>query len=649
MIENQILKGRYKVIRSIGSGGMAEVYLGEDLLLNRQVAIKVLRDQYLDDKDLLKQFKREAQSAARLSHPSIINVFDVCEEDDKAFIVMEYVEGQTLKSVLKEHGPLQPIWALAIATDIAAALSHAHKRNIVHCDIKPHNILMTDHMLPKIADFGIARMISNMTMVYTNSVIGTVHYLSPEQASGQPITAQSDLYSLGIVLYEMLTGHVPFDGNTAVAVAMMQVEKEPPPLHAFIEGIPDAFQHIIDKALAKSLDKRYKSADEMLADLNALKATLQNGTTEQDYSDTIGYNLPLMENTQPVVPTTDEAETEVSEDTIVISAVQEPLAEHVAFKEQEQQGWLQKLKTKQLTKKQQILIAVAVIVLSSLFLFIGNFLSRKTLEVPNVTGMQVVEAQKLIEGAGFEVVLKDEFDDKVTPGLVVRQDPVAKTMCKEGHSIFLYISKGMETVEVPNLVGKALAEAERLIAKKGFVLGDITVVHKEGAKGVVQSQIPQANKPIAHGSKIDLIILDEAKEVTMPTVLGLPETEAKAVLKKQGFNKISVKQVPSKREAGIVAHVTPLVGTKLMNDSIVILSVSNGQMIAAVNKYAEFVVPNNGDAQEIRIEVLDEDGRRPIYSGTQKPGVRLRQKVEVTGAAKAYLYSNNQLIEEKDL
>ena len=230
MNNGTILKQRYKILRHIGSGGMAEVYLAEDLLLNRQVAIKILRDQFNDDKTLLNQFKHEAQSAARLSSPSIINIFDVCEEEGKSFIVMEYVEGKTLKDLLEEKGRLSPYKAVCIAEDIAAGLSHAHRRNIIHCDIKPHNILITENMHPKIADFGIARMISNMTMVYTNSVIGSVHYLSPEQASGKPVTAQSDIYSLGIVLYEMLTGHVPFDGNTAVAVAMMHVEKTPPPL-----------------------------------------------------------------------------------------------------------------------------------------------------------------------------------------------------------------------------------------------------------------------------------------------------------------------------------------------------------------------------------------------------------------------------------
>ena len=283
MNNGTILKQRYKILRHIGSGGMAEVYLAEDLLLNRQVAIKILRGQFNDDKTLLNQFKHEAQSAARLSSPSIINIFDVCEEEGKSFIVMEYVEGKTLKDLLEEKGRLSPYKAVCIAEDIAAGLSHAHRRNIIHCDIKPHNILITENMHPKIADFGIARMISNMTMVYTNSVIGSVHYLSPEQASGKPVTAQSDIYSLGIVLYEMLTGHVPFDGNTAVAVAMMHVEKTPPPLSTYVEGLPVCLQHVIDKALAKDLTKRYASAEEMRQDLNSIKNKMEKNGVQQEF------------------------------------------------------------------------------------------------------------------------------------------------------------------------------------------------------------------------------------------------------------------------------------------------------------------------------------------------------------------------------
>ena len=235
--DNTILNGRYRIIRPVGNGGMAEVFLAHDELLDRDVAVKMLRDQFLGDKELLEQFKREAKSAARLVHPYIINIYDVASEGDNQYIVMEYVDGVTLKEYMQEH-KLSLNAVLEIGVRLADALQHAHSQKIIHCDIKPQNILLDQNMNPKIADFGIAKMVTNQTMVYSKSVMGSVHYISPEQASGGQITASSDVYSLGIVLFEMLTGQVPYKGTTAVAVAMMHVEKPLPRLADYMDNVP---------------------------------------------------------------------------------------------------------------------------------------------------------------------------------------------------------------------------------------------------------------------------------------------------------------------------------------------------------------------------------------------------------------------------
>ena len=270
----EILNGRYEILKSVGFGGMAEVYLAKDVLLDRKIAIKVLRKKFLDSKTQLEQFKREARSAARLIHPSIVTIYDVCDEGDISYILMEYVEGVSLKAFEEQNGRMDPTLAVALTAQLASALDHAHKHNIIHCDIKPQNIVLTEAMVPKIVDFGISRIVSNETMAFTASVVGSVHYFSPEQAQGLAVTAQSDIYSLGIVFYEMLTGKVPFDGNNAVSVARKQVEEQPPALKTYWPEAPDALQRIIDKALAKNCKDRYATAEDMKNDLMEVKNLL---------------------------------------------------------------------------------------------------------------------------------------------------------------------------------------------------------------------------------------------------------------------------------------------------------------------------------------------------------------------------------------
>ena len=635
MENGTILKERYKILRHIGSGGMAEVYLAEDLLLSRQVAIKVLRAQFNDDKTLLNQFKHEAQSAARLSSPSIINIFDVCEENGKSFIVMEYVEGKTLKNLLEEKGRLTPYQAVKIACEIAAGLSHAHRRSIIHCDIKPHNILITENMMPKIADFGIARMISSMTMVYTNSVIGSVHYLSPEQASGKPVTAQSDIYSLGIVLFEMLTGHVPFDGNTVVAVAMMHVEKTPPPLSAYVEGLPDCLQHVIDKALAKDLTKRYATACEMWQDLNNIKNKMEKDGEEDAYPAAAGAeSIAAVEYSEPEAP----------EETIVMTVPAAPAKPPKA-----KESWLERLKNTQLTRHQQLMLAGVVVVLSALFLLIGNVFSRETVKVPDVTGKTVVEAQQILENAGFTITLKEAYDDKVTPGLVFKQDPAGDEMRKEGSAVYITVSKGIEMVEVPNVTGKTLAEARKMIERKELALGKVETVFRDDGSGLVIEQEPAANEKLEHGTKINLVISEKPKEVTIPSVAGKSSGEAITMLEGLGFKNITAQTVGSKKVAGTVLGVSPKEGSKVLNSADIVLRVSDGVGTESRNKYAEFVVPDGSKKQNVRIVVTDDDGEKVVYEGSKRAGVRIRQKVQVSGQAVARFYCDNKLIEEKQL
>ena len=287
----EILNGRYEILKSVGFGGMAEVYLAKDVLLDRKIAVKVLRKKFLDNKNQLEQFKREARSAARLIHPSIVTIYDVCDEGDISYILMEYVEGVSLKAFEEQNGRMDPGLAVALTAQLASALDHAHKHNIIHCDIKPQNIVLTEAMVPKIVDFGISRIVSNETMAFTASVVGSVHYFSPEQAQGLAVTAHSDIYSLGIVFYEMLTGKVPFDGNNAVSVARKQVEEQAPPLKAYWPEAPEALQEIIDKALAKNLQDRYATAEDMKNDLMRVKNLIYPSKNNETFLD---QTIPLL-------------------------------------------------------------------------------------------------------------------------------------------------------------------------------------------------------------------------------------------------------------------------------------------------------------------------------------------------------------------
>ena len=420
-----ILNGRYKIIRPIGYGGMAEVFLAHDELLDRNVAVKMLRDQYLADKELLAQFRREAKSAARLVHPYIINIYDVISDETGQYIVMEYVDGVTLKEYMKEH-KLPLSFVLEIAVRLADALQHAHRHNIIHCDIKPQNILLDKNLNPKIADFGIAKMVSSQTMVYTKEVMGSVHYISPEQASGGNITACSDVYSLGVVIFEMLTGKVPYNGDTPVAVAMMHVERPVPKLSSYLDDVPEGMQDIIDKAMAKRCEERYATAGDMRRDLLKLKMHLFPFSSE-DYKHELNETI-----TVPLVSAADADDGA----TMIMSPVRAgaleklrtaDVASEAAEQEQKSDARagenMPRVKRKWNFMNILLLVTAVVVAISVMAHFIFGR-SREVVEIPNVINMTVVEAQRTLDKYDFEVELNEEYgDSKYKPGTVMEQFP----------------------------------------------------------------------------------------------------------------------------------------------------------------------------------------------------------------------------------
>lgn len=647
-----ILNNRYEIIRPVGSGGMAEVFLAHDNLLDRNVAVKMLRDQFLADKELLEQFRREAKSAARLIHPYIINIYDVVSEGDIQYIIMEYVDGVTLKEYLKEHKlPLNAV--LEIAVRLADALQHAHSRNIIHCDIKPQNILIDKYLNPKITDFGIAKMISNQTTVYTAAVMGSVHYISPEQAVGGKITASSDVYSLGVVLFEMLTGQVPFTGNTAVSVAMMHAEKPVPSLSDFMDEVPEGLQQIIDKALAKKTEDRYQNADELRRDLLDLKMKLypfssdeykkdmQAVVPENSYSaakktanDDYGATMIM----KPVRSNSSEFETEVQEET----------RQELPEQEADDMPISRAKKTKKKWNFTKILVymTVAVVALSVIAHFIFNR-NREVLPVPDVVNMTVVEAQAALEEKGFEVELEERYGNAVKPGTVMEQSPKAGEKRKQGSTIYLTISKGAELKTVPEIIGMSLSKAENLLKDEGYAIGKITKKFDSSKTvGIVLEQFPKAMDKAPKGSKINLVVNEGEK--TVPNVVGQKLATAKQLLEKEGLVVGSTSYTKNQADKDTVLSTDPGPGSHLSEGAKVNLILSSGGSDSMDSVYVDFVVPGTQE-QHVQIYVTDSRGRRLIYDGSQKGGVRLRQKISASDNAKVQLYCDNKLIEEKTL
>ena len=639
MEAGKILRGRYEIIKPIGFGGMADVYLARDVLLDRRVAVKVLKDQFLKDKSQLAQFEREAKSAARLIHPSIINIFDVCEEDGIHYIVMEYVEGITLKAYEEQKGRLEIPQAVSIAAQLAAALQHAHKHNIIHCDIKPQNILLAEGLVPKIVDFGISRMVSDETMVFNANVVGSVHYFSPEQAQGEAVTAQSDIYSLGVVLYEMIAGQVPFDGSTALAVARMHIEAEPEPLATYVKDVPPRLQHVIDKSLAKSLAERYQTAEEMRRDLLAVKADLIGEDVDVNYHS--GYTEPL----EPVGP--EVADFQGEEDaTRVLSPV--PAREELAVVDAKA---ARKKKIKKILMYCLSAFIVLCVALAGYFTY-----TTPNVEVPAVTGMTVVEAQKVLEDAGFKIKLKEEYDASVTPGTVMKQDPAPKTMKKSGAVVTITICRGLELLTVPNVTGQTLEQAKQNLEAAGYKVGNVTKTWDSSkSKDVILKQSPKADSKLPKGTAIDLVVNqkedEKPKKAQMPNIVGLSLDNGQDKLIALGLNIGELKTVDSEKPANIIVGMSPEAGTTVSSESKISLTISSGKKPPAPatnTQYVEFVVPGTGD-HAVQIFVKDAQKQWVAADGKYKGGTRVRQKLTLSGPAKVQFFVDQKLLEEKSL
>ena len=523
-MSNKVLAGRYELFERIGEGGMSVVYKAKDKLLNRFVAIKILKPQFINDSKFIDSFRRESQAAASMSHPNIVNIYDVGREGNIHYIVMELIEGRTLSDYIKEQGPMSYPKVIALSKQIAAALAFAHKNHIIHRDVKPHNVMITPNGTAKITDFGIAKAVNAATIVdNTEGIIGSVHYFSPEQARGGYVDEKSDIYSLGIVMYEMLTGRVPFDGDNPVNIALMHINGEMIPPSKLVPGVPPALEHIILKCTDKYPVNRYASAEELIEALNNLEfvgsvvgdSVLMGGAT--------GTMNGARNGRGPIAETDyDDGEDREDDDDM-----------HGGKKDKKNKKPMDK-------KKKMIIIIASVVgalVLGLVIAFAGGGFGGEEIEAPDLKNMTLEEAQQAADTYNLKVKKGDEVvSDEVEKGKIVSQDPKAGTKIKTGSTIKVNISKGLGDGDVPDLEGKSQDELESYLEAAGFKLGTVTTEASEKEAGTVLRQDPKAGSKAEKGSTINVVVSDGSKaKAVVPYLVGKSLEDAQAALLNAGL------------------------------------------------------------------------------------------------------------------
>ncbi|WP_462097962.1 Stk1 family PASTA domain-containing Ser/Thr kinase [Streptococcus pneumoniae] len=561
----KIFAGRYRIVKQIGRGGMADVYLAKDLILDgEEVAVKVLRTNYQTDPIAVARFQREARAMADLDHPHIVRITDIGEEDGQQYLAMEYVAGLDLKRYIKEHYPLSNEEAVRIMGQILLAMRLAHTRGIVHRDLKPQNILLTPDGTAKVTDFGIAVAFAETSLTQTNSMLGSVHYLSPEQARGSKATVQSDIYAMGIIFYEMLTGHIPYDGDSAVTIALQHFQKPLPSVIAENPSVPQALENVIIKATAKKLTNRYRSVSEMYVDL----------------SSSLSYNR--RNESKLIFDETSKADTEtlpkVSQSTLTSIPKVQAQTEHKSIKNPSQ-AVTEETYQPQAPKKHRfkmrylILLASLVLVAASLIWILSR--TPATIAIPDVAGQTVAEAKATLKKANFEIgEEKTEASEKVEEGRIIRTDPGAGTGRKEGTKINLVVSSGKQSFQISNYVGRKSSDVIAELKEKKVPDNLIKIEEEESSEsepGTIMKQSPGAGTTY-DVSKPTQIVLTVAKKVTsvaMPSYIGssLEFTKNNLIqivgIKEANIEVVEVTTAPAGSAEGMVVEQSPRAGEKV--------------------------------------------------------------------------------------
>ncbi|GAB6149807.1 Stk1 family PASTA domain-containing Ser/Thr kinase [Clostridium novyi] len=569
-----ILGNRYELLQKIGEGGMAEVYKAKCHLLNRFVAVKVLKSQYSDDIEFVNKFKQEASSAASLSHNNIVGIYDIGSENNINYIVMEYIDGKTLKQIINENGSLGFNASIDIAIQIAKALECAHNNNIIHRDVKPHNILVTRDGNIKVTDFGIAKATSSVTITNSDKIIGSAHYISPEQAKGRFVDCKTDIYSLGIILYEMVTGKVPYDGESPVSVALKHVQEELIPPIKVNPNIPESLNKLILKAVEKEPYKRYQSAHDMIIDLNKVK---------QNPNVNIAANVDENEYTKIMKPIADvdEKEPDLYDD---IEDEDNEEVEELKGREFEDKREKKEKKPKGSSKsKKKILggiigLAVLIICVVGIFMVAGGSKKTGKVNVPNIIGLTSDKAEKLVKDAGLKFVVKEEPSDK-PKGVVIKCYPSPGTTMdlSENDEVRVIISSGSENTGVPNLVDIDFETAKEYLNMYNLKLGEVTYKYSNSVeKGKVCDQSPKAGSEIKPDTTVDLVISkgSQLKMTTVPNLINKKLDEVEGIVSSAGLRLGTVNKIPTtdKEKDGLVTVQSIESGTRVKQQTIINIS-----------------------------------------------------------------------------
>jgi serine/threonine-protein kinase len=623
--ENTVVDARYRILHKIGSGGMADVYCAEDSHLGRRIALKLLYRRFAQDSEFVERFRREASSAAGLQHPNVVGVYDRGEFDDTYYIAMEYCEGRSLKDVIRAEAPLDVRRAIAITRQVLLAARFAHRRNVIHRDLKPHNVILDAEDGVKVTDFGIARAgASDITQA--GAIMGTAQYLSPEQAQGQPVTEASDVYSIGVVLFELLTGKAPFEGESAVAIALMHVNQPAPSPQDLVPTIPSELNAVVLKALAKDSAERYPDAESFLRDLDAVEARLDRGPVD---TESTAVFAPLAAGAPPVnappppspVPTAVAPPASADGPAAAEAAVVDvpppppPPSEPPEQRPSRRRWWW-------------ILPALAVLAIGLLVFVLANKSPGKT-HVPVVVGQTLDSARAELERAGLQIDIRRRAD-RAPRDIVFDQAPNAGGEVNDGSTVAVFVSNGPGTVKVPDVLGLTETDAKRRVREAGL---RPQVERESSAKipaGIVLRSDPSAGRPVDRRSGVTLVVSSGPEEVVVPDVTGQTQQDAVAALKEKGLYAVFQEKASTEPEGTVIGQ-SPGAGQKIGQGSSITLFVSNGKVkeVPAVTGLsqvdAETQIADAGFKPTVRQRPTDQ----PDEDGTvlsQSPGGGAKRK-----------------------
>ena len=643
----KLLNDRYKIERQIGSGGMALVYEAKDILLDRKVAIKMLRPEFVSDEDFINKFRHEAKAVAKITHPNVVSIYDIVESENSLYLVMEFIEGRDLKSIIKKRGKLSVVEALDIANQVTAGVEVAHENNIIHCDIKPHNILITDNNQVKVTDFGIARAVTSSTMTITDTIMGSANYFSPEQAQGREISTYSDIYSIGIVLYEMISGQVPFDGESPISVALKHIQKEPKELIELSPSIPEEVNNLVMKALSKDPKDRHKNAAQLREEI---VKTLKNIEVKEKYNK--GKNIDDQNNKTKILNKSDINKKSSSNEKVKGSSKDEEKSkEYVVHKPQETS------KVRKWIIWTVVLVLLASTAVFGVIYFFKVYTEVPIVKVPDFIETEISEAEDIAAQQGLSIEVSEEvFHNDIKKGNIVTQEPKPGERVKQTRKIVVTVSQGPKIVEISDFNGRPLREAEVVIDNLGLKLDEINYVYSEIlSENHVISQDPVPGSEIEINTPIKLTVSDGPKPemAIMPSLIGLQRDRAFELIQQSGLKVGQLSYNESTRyDEGLIISQEFKGGEEVPDGSSVNLQISTGLINnGGFEEHSTNIGINivGTDEQEIKIVVNDSNGEEIAYQRVHSPGEYVNKTIYSVGPSVLKIYRDGQLIKEQKI